>query len=104
MASIFDEGQVRARPSAPRVAQFASRRTAKAASVAVLVLDGLSPADRRLVEKMAADAAVPPAAMAVEVVAAYLRLLREVPAALPRDPMRGLSIGAARRARAGGAA
>jgi hypothetical protein len=63
------------------------------------VLADLSVTDRRLINKMSADAGVAPAALLPEIVAAYLRLLRDVPAALPRDPMRGLAAGAARRAR-----
>lgn len=58
------------------------------------ILDKLSPTDRRLVNKMAADAEVPVGALLPEIVAAYLRLLRDVPAALPSDPMRGLASGA----------
>lgn len=63
------------------------------------VIDALSVTDRRLVERMTVDARVPVEALVPEIVAAYLRLLRDVPAALPRDPMRGIAVNA--RARAG---
>tara|TARA_R110002020_G_scaffold74540_24_gene190685 strand:+ start:6214 stop:6426 length:213 start_codon:yes stop_codon:yes gene_type:complete len=60
-------------------------------------LAGLSPQDRRDVKAIAADAEVPPDVLIPEIVAAYLRLLRDVPGALPRNPLAGIRAGARRR-------
>jgi hypothetical protein len=61
------------------------------------LLDALPRHDRNLVDRLATDAGVPAAALLPEIISAYLRLLKEVPAALPRDPLRSLSVAAARR-------
>lgn len=53
--------------------------------------DNLPAADRRALLRLAADAAVPAEALAVEMVAAYLRLLRDAPGALPRNPLAPLA-------------
>jgi len=58
----------------------------------------LSASDRRRVADLAAKAGVEPDAMISEIVSAWLRLWKDVPNALPEDPMRGLVLGAARRA------
>jgi|GEM_PF-6763517 len=50
-------------------------------------LDRMAPADRRLLGRLAETAGVPPEALLPEMAAAYLRLLRDVPAVLPRDPL-----------------
>lgn len=57
----------------------------------------LQPKDRQAVERMAKDAGVSVEAMAAAMIARFLDLMRDAPAALPRDPMRGLSIAAAKR-------
>lgn len=63
-----------------------------------VMFDALSKPDQRVVERMAAHAGVDTCAILPEIVSAYLRLLRDVPDALPVDPMAGLSVGAQRRA------
>ncbi|MGR3758173.1 MAG: hypothetical protein ACU0AT_13200 [Tranquillimonas sp.] len=59
------------------------------------MIDQLHRSDRRLLERIADDAGVPVDALLPEIVAAYLRLLKDAPAVLPRDPLSPI----ARRAR-----
>lgn len=61
------------------------------------LLEALSRGDRRLIDKMALSTGVVVEALLPEIVSAYLRLMKDVPAAMPRDPMRGLSVAALRR-------
>jgi len=95
MAELFD-----ACPIKPRAVTLAVplAAPASAAGAASDLMDALPRGDRLLIQKMASDAAVPVDALVPEIVAAYLRLLRDVPAALPSDPMRSLRVNAAGRA------
>lgn len=51
---------------------------------------GLRKSERALLERVAAAAEVPPEDMALAMIGAYLQLLRDAPAALPHDPLKGL--------------
>jgi hypothetical protein len=62
-------------------------------------LDDLDTRTRRDVEALAIQNQVTPEALLPEIVAAYIRLLREVPDALPRNPLAQLCAGAQRRAK-----
>jgi len=55
------------------------------------LLAGLSRTDRRALEKLALIAGAGLPEMACAVIAGYLRLMRDAPGALPKDPMRGLA-------------
>ena len=96
MAGLFDVCPLNRRPVSLKAPMPAPAASLPADDGDVLA--DLSVTDRRLVNKMAADAGVAVSALLPEIVSAYLRLLRDVPAALPRDPMRGLSVGAKVRA------
>lgn len=61
------------------------------------LIDALPPSDRKLLRDMAAAAACDPADMALEVVRAYLGLVRSAPAALPDNPLRRLTAAAIRK-------
>lgn len=61
------------------------------------ILDALPPADRRLVRDMAADAGADPAQIALEIVRAYLGLVRSAPDALPNNPLRRRAAAAIRK-------
>jgi len=61
-------------------------------------LAALDPGVRRDLQSIATSSGVPPEALIPEIVAAYIRLLREAPGALPRNPLAPLSAGAKRRA------
>ena len=56
--------------------------------------DALSKSDRRLLDRLAEAAGISPEALLPEIVSGYLRLLREAPDALPRDPLAPLRKGA----------
>lgn len=51
------------------------------------IADRLSPADRRMLRRLAETAQVDAEALIPELAGAYLRLLRDAPAVLPRDPL-----------------
>lgn len=61
------------------------------------VVEMLSASERRAVERLAAEAVTGVEAMAAAIVSNYLILMRDAPAALPADPMRGLSVSAKNR-------
>lgn len=50
-------------------------------------LDRMAPADRRMLRRLAEAAGIEADALIPELAAAYLRLLRDAPAVLPRDPL-----------------
>lgn len=58
------------------------------------VLSALSQSDRRMIDRMAIEAGVPATALLPALIEGYLRILKDAPAALPRDPMRGLGVAA----------
>lgn len=62
------------------------------------LIDVLEPSVRRDVLAIAAQKNVPADALLPEIVAAYVRLLRDAPGALPRNPLEPLAAGAMRRA------
>lgn len=70
--------------------------------MATEILESLNRQDRRALERMAEEAGAPAEALIAPIVGAYLSLFRDARAALPIDPVRGLSIAAAKRK--GGAA
>lgn len=51
-------------------------------------LDYLHPAERREIRRLAAQAEAAPEALIAQFAAAFLRLARDVPGALPPDPIR----------------
>ena len=59
----------------------------------------LAPKDRATLRAICEAQGVTPAALIPEFVAAYLRLMREVPEALPRNPLEPIYAGAKRRAK-----
>ncbi|EAU45089.1 hypothetical protein [Salipiger bermudensis] len=61
-------------------------------------LAALEPGIRRDVQSIAISEGVPAETLIPEIVAAYVRLLREAPGALPRNPLAPLAAGARRRA------
>ncbi|MGR3498795.1 MAG: hypothetical protein ACU0E9_07875 [Limimaricola soesokkakensis] len=61
-------------------------------------LDHLSASDRRLVGRLADDWKLPVEALIPALVAGYLRLLRDAPDALPRNPLAPLHAAAERAA------
>ena len=60
-------------------------------------LAALEPRTRRDIEALAALHQIPAEALIPEFVTAYIRLLREVPGALPRNPLEPILSGAKRR-------
>lgn len=64
------------------------------------IWDCLQPAERRRLERMAAEAGVPVGAgLIAALISAYLRLAVDAPGSLPRDPMRGVAVSADRALR-----
>lgn len=60
-------------------------------------IDRLEPRTRRDIQDLAAAHQVSAEALMLEFCAAYIRLLREVPGALPRNPLAPIVAGAKRR-------
>ncbi len=62
-------------------------------------IERLEPRIRRDIEALAAFHQVSAEALMLEFAAAYIRLLREVPGALPRNPLEPIVAGAKRKAK-----
>lgn len=63
-------------------------------------VERLEPRTRRDIQDLAALHQVSPEALVLEFATAYIRLLREVPGALPRNPLEPIVSGAKRRPQA----
>lgn len=63
------------------------------------VLDLMSRSDRATLARVCDGHDLAPEQLIAEIVAAYLRLIKDVPEALPRNPMASLHAGARRRGR-----
>lgn len=61
------------------------------------VLNSLERSVRRDVEALAQQLEVPPEAVAAEIIGGYIRVLRDAPGALPRNPLNPIAAGAKRR-------
>lgn len=65
------------------------------------IFESLRRDDQRLLQNMADDAGVSVQTMMPAVIGAYLRMVKDVPDALPSDPLRGL-IARGKRGRSNG--